>query len=237
MVDWIINVLVIGIPIIMAMVLHELAHGYAALALGDDTAKRLGRLSLNPIRHVDPVGTLLLPGTLILLQTLFVGHIVFLFGWAKPVPIAAYRFPNPRRGMAIVAAAGPLANFVLAWLAALAFHLVPDLSPGDISPSVTWPSDMLSMFIQFNLVLGLFNLLPIPPMDGGRIVVGLLPERQAATWASLERVGLALVLGIVVLLPQLLSEFGIRFDPVGAMLGTVLPRAMNLVFRLAFLHA
>lgn len=225
------DILVLGIPIVLAMVLHELAHGYAALALGDDTAKRLGRLSLNPVRHVDTVGTLILPGVLILLQTLLIGHIAFLFGWAKPVPIAAYRFPNPRRGMAIVAAAGPLANFVLAWLAALALHLVPALPP-----TVEWPGDMLVAFLQFNLALGLFNLTPIPPMDGGRIVIGLLPERAAAVWARLERLGIALVLATVVLLPRLLGQAGIRFDPVGFLIGNALPRAVNLVLRLAFFN-
>ena len=232
MVDVVATFASVALPIVLAMVLHELAHGYAALALGDDTAKRMGRLSFNPLRHIDRVGTLLLPGALILGQMLLVGHVVFLFGWAKPVPVAAFRFRDPRRGMALVAAAGPLANFALAWLAALSFHAVLKL-PGSLGP---WPDDMLAAFIQFNLVLGLFNLLPIPPMDGGRIVIGLLPERAARAWARLERVGLALVLGVVVLLPQLLAEAGVRFDPVGAMLGTVLPRAVNLVFRLAFLH-
>lgn len=225
-------VLVVAVPVVLAMLLHELAHGYAALLLGDDTARRMGRLSFNPLRHVDRVGTVLLPGILVLGQLFFVGRVVFLFGWAKPVPVAAFRFSNPRRGMALVAAAGPAANFALAWLAAVAFHGVLDL-PDSLGP---WPEDALAAFIQFNLVLGLFNLLPIPPMDGGRIVVGLLPERFAAVWARLERVGLALMLGVVVLLPPLLAEAGIRFDPMGAVLGTVLPRALHVLFRLAFLH-
>ena len=232
MLDDALDTLVVGAPVVLALLLHELAHGLAALLLGDDTARRMGRLSLNPLRHVDRVGTVLLPGALLLGQWLVFGRVVFVFGWAKPVPVAAYRFRDPRRGMALVAAAGPLANFTLAWLAALAFHAVAAI-PDSIG---TWPGDMLAAFIQANLVLGLFNLLPIPPLDGGRIAVGILPARWAAVWARLERVGLVLVIGLLVLLPQALQAAGVRFDPVEVMLGTVLPRAVHLLSRLAFLH-
>ena len=224
------QIVVAAIPVILAITLHEAAHGYAALALGDDTAKRMGRLSINPLRHVDRVGTLLLPGLLVLGQLLTIGRGVFLFGWAKPVPVSAWRFANPRRGMMLVAAAGPAVNFLLAWLAALLIHgetLLPDTA-GDIADT------MLQMFILANLVLGLFNLLPIPPLDGGRIVVGLLPERLAEAWARLERAGIFIVLLLVFLLPRLLAEFGIRFDPVGNALNTGLPWAFDLVYRLAF---
>ncbi len=230
MTDLLIQIAIAAIPVIFAITLHETAHGYAALALGDDTARSMGRLSLNPLRHVDRFGTLLLPGALILGQLLTVGRVVFLFGWAKPVPVSAWRFANPRRGMALVAAAGPAVNFVLAWLAALLTHataLLPD--PGsDIADT------MLQTFILANLVLGLFNLLPIPPLDGGRIVVGLLPERLAYAWARLERAGIVIVLLVVFLLPRLLAEFGVRFDPVGNALNTGLPWAFDLVYRLAF---
>jgi len=228
--DLLLQIAIAAIPVIFAITLHETAHGYAALALGDDTARSMGRLSLNPLRHVDRFGTLLLPGALILGQLLTVGRVVFLFGWAKPVPVSAWRFANPRRGMALVAAAGPAANFVLAWLAALLTHataLLPDPG-GDIADT------MLQTFILANLVLGLFNLLPIPPLDGGRIVVGLLPERLAYAWARLERAGIVIVLLVVFLLPRLLAEFGIRFDPVGNALSTGLPWAFDLVYRLAF---
>lgn len=224
------QIAIAAIPVIFAITLHEAAHGYAALALGDDTARSMGRLSLNPLRHVDRVGTLLLPGALILGQLLTIGRVVFLFGWAKPVPVSAWRFANPRRGMALVAAAGPAVNFVLAWLAALLTHgtsLLPD-SAGDVADV------MLQTFILANLVLGLFNLLPIPPLDGGRIMVGVLPERLAHVWARLERAGLVIVLLLVFLLPRLLAEFGIRFDPVGRALNTGLPWAFDLVYRLAF---
>ncbi len=224
------QIVVAAIPIIFAITLHEAAHGYAALALGDDTAKRMGRLSVNPLRHVDRVGTLLVPGVLMLGQLISLGRVVFLFGWAKPVPVSAWRFANPRRGMMLVAAAGPAVNFFLAWLAALLIHgesLLPDAA-GDVVDT------MLQTFILANLVLGLFNLLPIPPLDGGRIVVGLLPERLADVWARLERAGIVIVLLLVFLLPRLLAEFGIQFDPVGRALNTGLPWAFDLVYRLAF---
>ncbi len=230
MTGFLIQIVVAAVPVILAITLHEAAHGYAALALGDDTARSMGRLSLNPLRHVDRVGTLLLPGVLILGQLLTLGRVVFLFGWAKPVPVSAWRFANPRRGMALVAAAGPVTNFFLAWLAALLMHataLLPD-------PGGEVVDTMLETFILANLVLGLFNLLPIPPLDGGRIVVGLLPERLAEVWARLERAGIVIVLLLVFLLPRLLAEFGIRFDPVGRALNTGLPWAFDLVYRLAF---
>ena len=227
--DMLLQIAVAALPIIMAITLHEAAHGYAALALGDDTARQQGRLSLNPVRHVDRFGTLLLPGGLILMQLLTVGRILFVFGWAKPVPVSAWKFRNPRQGMALVAAAGPAANFVLAWLAALCLHGVDAMSgrPADILEA------LLTTFILSNLVLGLFNLLPIPPLDGGRIAVGLLPLRLATAWARMERAGIVIVLLLVFLLPRLLLEFGVRFDPVGAGLNKLLPWAFNLVYRLA----
>lgn len=230
MIDIIIQIALAAIPAIMAITLHEAAHGYAALALGDDTARRMGRLSLNPIRHVDPVGTLLLPAALVVGQLLTIGRIGFLFGWAKPVPVSAWRFRDPRRGMAWVAAAGPAANFVLAWLAALSMHGLEYL-PDEMADVL---QAGLQTFILANLVLGLFNLLPIPPLDGGRIAVGLLPLPMAMAWARLERAGIFIVLLLVFLLPRLLAEFGIRFDPVGAALNTLLPRAFRLVYWLAF---
>lgn len=206
---------------IVAIVLHEVAHGYAALALGDDTAKRLGRLTLNPIAHVDRVGTLLIPGVLLIVQSIFGGQ--FMFGWAKPVPVDAMRFRDPRRGMMIVAAAGPAMNFALAWLAALALNAVPDSAIGGLVTDFALP------FILFNLLLGLFNLLPIPPLDGGRIVVGLLPLSLAITWARLERFGILIVIGLLVLLPMLLRDFGVPFDPVMTTLWRIIHWALGLL--------
>lgn len=207
------------VPAVLAITLHEAAHGYAALALGDTTAKDAGRLSLNPIRHVDRMGTLIIPGVLLVTQLLLPPHRVsFMFGWAKPVPIGAWRFKDPRRGMAIVAVAGPAMNFFLAWLAAL---ILPEATNELLG-------QFLFYFILTNLVLGLFNLLPIPPLDGGRVVVGLLPLELARLWAGLERYGILIVLGAVFLLPRITG-----FDPVGDVLGTVLPWAFQTIFMLA----
>ncbi len=223
------DIVVTVIAAICAITLHEAAHGIAAWALGDDTAKLAGRLSLNPLRHVDRVGTILLPGFLLIAQLLTIRHVAFMFGWAKPVPVNAFRFRHPRQDMALVAAAGPLMNFFLAWLAALALRFTPDWSgqAGDVAVNFFY------MFILTNLALGLFNLLPIPPMDGGRIVVGVLPLTLAVKWAKIERAGIIVVLLGVFLLPQLLRSFGIEFDPVGSALTTVIPRAMDLVMHLA----
>ncbi len=225
----VIQVALAVVPIVLAITLHEAAHGYAALAMGDDTAKQAGRLSLNPLAHVDRVGTVLLPGFLLIFQLLTMGHVGFMFGWAKPVPVAAWKFRHPRQGMMFVAAAGPAMNFFLAWLAALAAHGLGLLSGGVGELAGTF----LEYFIIVNLVLGLFNLLPIPPLDGGRIMVGLLPVRLAQGWARLERFGILLVLLVVFLLPRMLADFGIRFDPFNALLNSVVPWALRLVMMLA----
>jgi len=225
---------------IPAIILHELAHGYAALALGDTTAREAGRLSLNPLRHVDRFGTLLLPGVLLLSQLLVPPHVVrFMFGWAKPVPVAAWKFRDPRRGMALVATAGPLMNFFLAWIGALLLPLPHVLLPRNIDPLDVALAQhpilgtFLLYFILFNLVLGLFNLLPIPPLDGGRIAVGLLPLNLARYWAQVERAGILVVILVVFLLPYILRDFGIDFDPFTAALDFVLPWALHILFLLS----
>ncbi len=175
---------VILIPcLIIAIVFHEVAHGWTALALGDPTAKEQQRLSLNPIRHVDPIGTLLVPGAL----ALFGGPI---FCWAKPVPVRGDRLRDPRFGMVAVAAAGPATNLVLAFIGALVFGAVS----GTIIASGGTPPDWLlsagGMFILINVFLALFNLLPIPPFDGSHIVGGLLPPKWAANWQKLQSMGM-----------------------------------------------
>ncbi|MGH7043120.1 MAG: site-2 protease family protein [Acetobacteraceae bacterium] len=231
-----------AIAAILAITLHETAHGYAALALGDTTARDAHRLSLNPLRHIDPVGTLLLPGVLLVGQLAALGRVAFMFGWAKPVPVAAWKFRDPRRGMMLVAAAGPAMNFALAMAAGLALPAAPGALPGVFAyldrAAGAHPllSAFLVPFILYNLVLGLFNLLPIPPLDGGRIAVGLLPERLAQVWARLERAGIVIVLLVVFLLPVLLGEFGIRFDPFRAVLGRLLPWSLRLVLAVTGHH-
>ena len=208
------DIILAVIAAVLAITLHEAAHGYAALAMGDDTAKRAGRLSLNPLRHVDRVGTVLLPLGLAVVQLLTIHRIAFMFGWAKPVPVAAWRFRNPRRAMMVVAAAGPAMNFGLAWLTFLALYGV-DLLGAEYGALFLI---FAAHFLLANLVLGLFNLLPIPPLDGGRIAVGLLPEGPARALAGLERMGILVVLFVVFLLPMALRDFfGVQFDPVGTL--------------------
>jgi Zn-dependent protease len=225
------------IPAILAITLHEAAHGYAALALGDDTARQAGRLSLNPLRHIDRVGTILLPGLLLVFQLLTIHRVVFMFGWAKPVPVSAWKFRNPRRGMAAVAVAGPAMNFFLAWVGALLLPSPDGASGGagsvDYLEAAVAQNPLVGLFLFYflltNLVLGLFNLLPIPPLDGGRIAVGLLPLELARRWAQLERYGILLVILLVFLLPHLIPGF----DPFGDALDTVVPWAINLLLHLA----
>ncbi len=239
MTDFIAQIALAVVAAILAITLHEAAHGYAALAMGDDTARKAGRLSLNPLRHVDRFGTILLPGFLLLSQLLLVGRVLFMFGWAKPVPVAAWKFRNPRRGMAVVASAGPAMNFFLAWIGALLLPVPKGPLPPNIDPLtaaiVTHPliGYFLLYFMLTNLVLGLFNLLPIPPLDGGRIAVGILPLSIARHWARVERAGIVVVLLVVFLLPYLLREFGIYFDPFNAALETVLPWAFHVLFLLS----
>lgn len=230
MIKFIIEALLIAVPVIISITFHEAAHGYAALALGDDTAKQMGRLSLNPIKHIDRFGTIVVPAVLVISQLLTLGHIAFVFGWAKPVPVDARRFPNPRRDMALVASAGPLMNFALAWIGGLLLHLVPVLPglAGDFA------LEMLQDFIVINLGLGLFNLIPLPPLDGGRIMVGILPLPLAILWARIERHGLLVLVLLLFILPMAAESIGWHFDPLHDAAQRIIPNAYNLVMKLAF---
>jgi Zn-dependent protease len=221
--------LVIAPGALVAIVLHEVAHGWAAHALGDPTAKLLGRLSLNPIRHADPVGTVALPLILFAAQMLTIGRVEFLFGWAKPVPVDTRYFANPRVGMAWVAAAGPAINLVLAFLFALAGHLVDDLP----RQAGAFAADLILFAVQINLLLMLFNLLPIPPLDGGRILVGVLPLGPARAVARLEPFGFPIIILGFFLVPALLRQSGIAADPLGALLWPALRFFRRLVFAAA----
>jgi Zn-dependent protease len=187
------------IPVLLAVTLHEAAHGFVANRLGDPTAREAGRVSLNPFRHVDPFGTVLLPGMLLLMQS------PFLFGYAKPVPVNFLRLRHPRRDMALVALAGPLTNLVLALIAALLVRPAEFL-PGD---SFDWVYSNLIHAIHLNVVLAVFNMLPIPPLDGGRILVALLPPALARPFAKLDRLGILLVLLFLFLIPRLGSQIGV----------------------------
>jgi Zn-dependent protease len=207
----------IAIALIFAIVFHEIAHGWMARALGDNTADEQNRLSLNPLRHVDPVGTVILPGFLAYLHAP-------VFGWAKPVPVNAQRLRNPRRDMMLVAAAGPGMNFLMATAASLLIGLLlrPYLGMQSPTGAVLAVFLTLSYFVQYNVYLGLFNLLPIPPFDGSHIVEGLLPDGPRRTYGRFRQFGMMLPILLFIVLPSLLPSWNItRYltAPVGWVLG------------------
>ena len=194
------------LPVLFAVTLHEAAHGWVAWRLGDDTAYSLGRVSFNPLRHIDPFGTVLMPAMLLLLSG---GR--FMFGFAKPVPVNFHRLNNPRRDMAVVAAAGPGINFAMAFAAA--FLIVPAAAlPGTLG---SWTAQNLANMVWINILLAIFNLLPLPPLDGGRIAVSVLPNSLALPLQRLERYGLLIVLGLVFLLPLIGAQLGLDLNVFG----------------------
>jgi len=199
------------LPLVIAITFHEAAHGFVAHRLGDNTAWQLGRVSFNPLKHIDPFGTLLLPAILLLSNS------PFLFGYAKPVPVNFRALRHPRLDMVWVALAGPATNIALALVAAAAFHLL-GLAPEN---TAQWFADNLKNALVINVVLAVFNMLPIPPLDGGRVAVGLLPNVLAIPLSRLEPYGMLILIGFLILLPMVGTQFGLNLDVISSILRTV----------------
>jgi len=210
------------LPVLIAVTFHEAAHGFVAHLLGDDTAWRLGRVSFNPWKHIDPIGTILMPAILLLI------HSPFLFGYAKPVPVNFRALRNPRIDTILVAAAGPGINLLLATIAALAFHLVGylPLMAGE------WASQNLKNAVVTNVVLAIFNLLPLPPLDGGRIAVSALPGPLGYSLSRLEPFGFPVLIGLLFIFPLLGAQLGLNLDFISPLIGNSSNAVIELVLRL-----
>ena len=207
------------LPLVIAITFHEAAHGFVAHRLGDNTAWQLGRVSFNPLKHIDPFGTLLLPAILLL------SHAPFLFGYAKPVPVNFRALRHPRLDMVWVALAGPATNIALALVAAAALHLL-SFAP---ESAAQWIFDNLKNALVINVVLAVFNMLPIPPLDGGRVAVGLLPNVLAVPLSRLEPYGMLILIGLLILLPMVGTRLGLNLDVISSILGTVTGYVIRLL--------
>lgn len=205
--DTLISLSVIIIPLLLAITLHEAAHGWVADKLGDNTARMLGRVTFNPIKHIDPFGTILLPGIMFFGSMGLSGN-PMIFGFAKPVPVNPYNLRSPRRDMILVALAGPVTNLLIAFFAALGFYaaeLLPDMPR-------SWVYWNLGNAVWINCLLFVFNMLPMPPLDGGRVAVGILPRFLALPLAKLERAGIFIVLAFFFVLPWLGQFIGMDLN-------------------------
>jgi Zn-dependent protease len=210
-----------AIPLLLAVTLHEAAHGWVAWRLGDDTAYRMGRVTFNPFRHIDLFGTVLLPGLL-----LFFSGGRMAFGFAKPVPVNFSRLGRPRRDMVLVAAAGPGTNLALAVASAALLHAV-SLLDGEARE---WVTHNLINSVWINLLLCVFNMLPLPPLDGGRVAVGLLPRYLAEPLARLERAGIFIILGILFILPWIGGRLGLDLHVFSWLVGVPARFLLQVIF-------
>lgn len=211
------------VPVILAITFHEAAHGWVAERLGDPTARLQGRVTFNPIKHIDPFGTLILPGMLLLFQA------PVLFGYAKPVPVNFSRLRRPKRDMIWVALAGPVTNIALAFVSALALRTIYPPT-GDVTD---WLGQNLINSMQINILLAIFNLLPIPPLDGGRVLTGLLPHPYAWRFAQVERYGFLILLGLLFVVPFAAQSLGFNFNPIAMVLLPPVEAVFRLILDLA----
>jgi Zn-dependent protease len=207
------------IALIFAITFHEAAHAFVARLCGDFTATRQGRVTLNPLRHIDLLGTIILPGFMLL------SGAPFLFGYAKPVPVDFNHLTPKRLGMVLVAAAGPGMNFLLAWISALLLHVNIGMD--------TLGNEILVNSIRFNIVLAIFNMLPLPPLDGGRVIVGLLPQPLGNTFARIEPYGFLILLALLVLPGLVFHPMGINFDPLREILVPAITTLTHVVLSLS----
>ncbi len=210
------------IPLILAITFHEAAHGFVAHLFGDDTAWRQGRVSFNPLKHIDPFGTILLPALLL------ITHAPFLFGYAKPVPVNFRALHRPKLNSVFVAAAGPGMNLALAILSAVLFYFVAFLPPD----AADWAGENLRNALIINVVLAVFNLLPIPPLDGGRILVGLLPDGPSRSLAALEPYGMLILIAALLILPILGTQTGLDLNFLWRFVATLTNDIVGAILRL-----